>query len=395
MTSSLPDSQAWEVQYFQSSQENFAKYYLHYAHNTSDFDELENEYMNLWEAAVYLRTIQNRNLLIDLHEKLHTFMDLRGHWTDSLTILDWAIEGATELDDRTAVARFSHDKADILNQRGNFKEAEKYYIKSEQIYADLSNTEMALRSQHMRSMVVRAQGYLEAAEQLSEAVIRDAEKQGLFAWLAHPYYVRALIARDKGLYDQARHWIEQSIPKLTSPDDKVMVAQCYHFLGELAFLQQKYEDAQEFLKISLQRSEEVGILRRISATKRLLGDVARAKQDYAISLSYYLDALQVLEDLGDRPQISRTLFSLGQLAFAQRIWSDAISYFVRAKQSYRNLNDPRGIVAACFFLMRLYFRQGHWQWAVNEMIDGVLSGLRGRLVSPAIITGALKRWGKW
>ena len=103
----------------------------------------------------------------------------------------------------------------------------------------------------------------------------------------------------------------------------------------------------------------------------------------------------MLEDLGDRPQISRTLFSLGQLAFAERLWVESVSYFVRAKHSYQNLRDPRGIVAACFFLMRLYFRQGHWLWAVNEMIDGIIAGLDGRLVSPAVIVGALKRWGKW
>lgn len=395
MKQATRDSEPWELQYFQSSQEQFANYYLHYAQSTSAFDDLEIEYLNLRETAAYLRTIQNHNLLIDLHEKLHNFMDLRGHWADSLTILDWAIDAAGELNDRTALARFTHDKADILNQGGNFKEAETLYIKSEQIYIEISNIEMALRSRHMRSMVVRAQGHLESAEQISESVIHDAEKQGLIAWLAHPYYVRALIARDKGLYDQARHWIEQSIPKLTHPEDRVMVAQCNHFLGELAFLQRDYDEAQKFLKISLQISEEVGILRRIAATKRLLGDVARAKQDYAASLSYYQDALHVLDDLGDRPQISRTLFSLGQLAFAEMLWEEAVSCFVRAKHSYQNLNDPRGIVAACFFLMRLYFRQGHWVLAVNEMIDGIIAGLKGRLVSPAVIVGALKRWGKW
>ena len=389
------DSKPWELQYFQSSQEQFANYYLQYAQNTPAFDELEIEYLNLRETAAYLRTIQNHNLIIGLHEKLHTFMDLRGHWVDSLTFLDWAIDAAAELNDRTALARFTHDKADILNQGGNFKEAEALYIKSERIYIELSNIEMALRSRHMRSMVARAQGHLEAAEQLSESVIQDAEKQGLIAWLAHPYYVRALIARDKGIYDQARHWIEQSIPKLIRSEDKVMVAQCNHFLGELAFLQRDYDEAQKFLQISLQLSEEVGILRRIAATKRLSGDVARAKQDYSASLSYYQDALHMLEKLGDRPQISRTLFSLGQLAFAERLWGEAVSYFARAKHSYQNLNDPRGIVAACFFLMQLYFRQGHWLWAVNEMIDGIIAGLKGRLVSLSVIVGALKRWEKW
>ena len=79
---------------------------------------------------------------------------------------------------------------------------------------------MALRSRHMRSMVVRARGHLEQAENLCKSVIANAEQLELFQWLAHPYYVRALIARDRGKYDRAEHGYNKACKNCRKPRNK-------------------------------------------------------------------------------------------------------------------------------------------------------------------------------
>lgn len=385
----------WESSYFENARAQFAAYFLRFVQTENDQTLLEMEYPNLIEAVSYYRNMGDHRNLILLRDKLHPFMDLRGHWTDSITLFTWVIDSASAMNDWANFARFTHDKADILNQSGEFKEAEALYKESERIYSDIDKPEMALRSRHMRSMVVRARGDLEQAEKLCESVIADAEKQRLFQWLAHPYYVRALIARDKGSYDQAKYWIEEGLQKLSGTEERTEIAQYYHFLGELAFLQMDYENAVSFLQTSLKISEEIGILRRIAATKRMLGDVDRLQHEYENAQDYYLDALTIVQELGDRPQICRTLLSLGQLEYERNSNVAAINYLKQAKSSYQMLGDARGVVATCFLLLRVYLHRGNWLFAANELADGFVAGFRGGLISYPIIIGALKRWRKW
>jgi tetratricopeptide (TPR) repeat protein len=216
----------WESSFFERAREQFAAYFLRLAQTTKDQTLLETEYPNFIMAATYFWNTSNHAKLILLRDKLYAFMDLRGHWGDSINFLNWAIDAASEMNDWKNVARFTHDKADILNQSGAFEEAESLYKKSERMYWDMNNAEMALRSRHMRSMVVRARGNLEQAEDLCESVIADAEQLGLFQWLAHPYYVRALIARDRGQYSQAEHWIQQSLQKLSETAEQTPAWRC-------------------------------------------------------------------------------------------------------------------------------------------------------------------------
>jgi len=395
MTFRTQEAGDWAQPFFESSRSQFADYFLRFVQGSVDFSELESEYPNLMETASFLNDIKDYDRLVRLHEKIQPFLDLQGHWQDSLALLDWAIESAAKLGDQITVARFTHDKADILNQGGSFREARDLYQKSEDTYLDLSNLEMALRSRHMRSMVVRAMGHLREAQKINESVVFEAEKQGLHAWLAHPYYVRALIDRDLGKYDQARDWIERSLPKLEQSADGAMIAQCFHFLGELALLEGDHEGAQVLLETSLKQSEQVGILRRVAATKRLLGDVARSRRDYTAAYDYYQSSLRMLLELGDHPQISRVFFSMAQLEYEQKNWDQASSLFIQAKQSYRYLNDPRGIVGASFFLMRIFTGRGKLTLAANEFFDCLIEGYKGGLFSWQIALGAVKRWGKW
>jgi hypothetical protein len=55
---------------------------------------------------------------------------------------------------------------------------------------------MAMKSRHMRSLAVRAQRRLNEARQLCESTICESLKLGQHRWLAHPFYVLALLARD-------------------------------------------------------------------------------------------------------------------------------------------------------------------------------------------------------
>jgi hypothetical protein len=103
------DASNWESSFFESARAQFAAYYLKFAQTVNDQTLLEMEYPNLIEIASYFRNKSDHHNLILLHDHLHPFMDLRGHWRDSIALLTWTIDAAVAMNDLENLARFTHD----------------------------------------------------------------------------------------------------------------------------------------------------------------------------------------------------------------------------------------------------------------------------------------------
>jgi tetratricopeptide (TPR) repeat protein len=382
--------------HFHQTGQHFADYFLRFADDhRNDWQELEAEYANLLITAQHCRNIDSHSNLVTLRDVLQPHLDLHGRWDDSLMLNEWVIAAAQSGGDQISVARFTHDRADILNQRGEYRQAEHLYQFSEEAYLALGEVEMALRSRHMRALVIRAQGRLIEAGRLCEATIVDALHLGLHRWLAHPLYVQALLARDWGDFQRARHCIEESLDCLTGSDELSMIAGCHHFLGELAFLEGHLAEARARLEKSLQLSRQVGILRRVAATQRLLGDVARAEGQHNEAHRLYREAFTVATRLGDRPQQARILLSRAQLASSLGHRREAIDLLQNANSTYRDIGDPRGVIGASLLLARLYMRQGQIRLAMRLGRTTFRVACAARLLRPRMLIGIVQRRGKW
>ena len=112
-------------------------------------------------------------------------------------------------------------------------------------------------------MVVRAQGRTTEAQQLCQSIVTEARKLQLGSWLAHPLYVLALFARDRGDFHQAATLAEESITLLSGTQEDAMVGQCHTFLGELALRQGDLTKARTHLEASLQLVQKASALRQI------------------------------------------------------------------------------------------------------------------------------------
>ena len=128
-------------------------------------------------CTLRIETILDR--VIAVRDVLRPHLDAHGFLADSITLDDWAIAAAQAQGEMTSVARFMHDKADTLNQRGEYFAAEQLYRESETRYLALGQPAIALRSRHMRALVIRAQGRMAEAEELCQTTISDARREGL------------------------------------------------------------------------------------------------------------------------------------------------------------------------------------------------------------------------
>lgn len=352
-----PRQQRYLALFYQARQ-RFNDYFLEYAlDHRDDWPALEAEQVNLLAAAHCFWEVNAAPELFRLRDALQPYLDLQGYWSESLRLNDWAIVVAERSDDLLNVARFTHDRADILHQRGDYEQAGHLYQVSEQLFLHLGQPGTALKSRHMQALVRRAQGRWTDAERLCESVITEAQRQDLHTWLAHPLYVKALLARDRGHLDQARRCIEASLDRLAGSDELAMIAQCQHFLGDLTLRQGELVQARAWLTESLRLSEDVGILRRVATTRWRLGDVAQAEGNVTEADEWYVQAFELATRLGDRPQQARILLSRSRLAAGLGKPEVAIRYAHRTLVMYEGIGDPRGTVTTSFWLARLHWRQ--------------------------------------
>ena len=164
---------------------------------SNNYEALEDELPTLWEVAQKSYQRKAWKVVLAFQDALRPFLDRRGYWSRSLMLNGWAIEAAQALADEISLVRCTHDRADILHQQGNYHEAERLYQRCEAGYRTLGEHAMAMKSRHMRSLAVRGQGRFIEAKQLCESTIREAHELGQDQWLAHPFYVLALLARDQ------------------------------------------------------------------------------------------------------------------------------------------------------------------------------------------------------
>src|SRR6266581_3997445 len=143
--------QSANVAFFQQAWDKAITTRLSFAQRESNNSQaLEYELPNLWEAVQKSYQRKAWEFVVAFQDALRPFLDRRGHWSQSLTLNGWACEGAQASTDEISVVRFTHDRADILQQQGKYHEAEGLYQRCEAGYHALGEHTMAIKSRHMR-----------------------------------------------------------------------------------------------------------------------------------------------------------------------------------------------------------------------------------------------------
>jgi tetratricopeptide (TPR) repeat protein len=364
------DDEVEAVAFFDQALSKAIWYRLSLAQREKDHHEiLARELPNLWETVCQSYQQKQWPMISAFRDALQGFLDLQGYWTQSLTLNKWACEAAQKSGETLNEIRWTHDRADILHQRGDYREAETLYTFCEEKARSLDNNVLALTSRNKRALCVRAQGRISEAEQLCQTAIDEARQLGLKHWIANPLYTRALLIRDKGDFKQAEQCIEEGLYAV-DPNDIALIAHFHHFLGEVAFLLKHQDKARSHLVKSIQLSEQAGIVRRVAATKRLLGDLERSEGNNEAAEKLYNEALTIVSRIEDLPVYARLLLSKAKLKMQIKQTQEAIVLLKGAITSYQKVGDARSVGGVSLLLMLQYLRQGHL-WSV------ILVGLRG------------------
>jgi tetratricopeptide (TPR) repeat protein len=390
ITSSQQDGSA--IIFFHQSPTKAATYRLALARQAAqDRHGSEQDMPNIWLAVQECYRRKEWLLLISFREILQPFLDNRGDWEHCLDLLSWVYTAATEIGDVSMAARCLHDQADMLNQQGRYHDAEERYLAAERAYQVAGAVDTEIKSRHMRSMVIRAQGQLNKAAALNASVIAEAQTLGLGRWLAHPFYVHGLLARDHNDLAEARRSVTQSLTFLEATDEIAMIAQCHHFLGEISLLEDNLEIARTELEVALRLSQQVGIMRRIAATQRLLGDLALMEGRDNDAECIYREALDRAGSIGDQPQIARILLAQSYV-LARHGQTIQIGEVLRGAQAiYEQIGDRRGVTVALALRARQELRQKHIGQALALVLRALSAAGRANLLRPHLLLGMWRR----
>jgi tetratricopeptide (TPR) repeat protein len=382
------------ISFFQQSSVKAATYRLSLARRArhgQDMHIFEQDFPNIWHAVQDCYERKDWSRVLSFRDILQPLLDNRGAWDQCLVLLAWTYEATCSIGDSTAAAGCLHDQGDILNQRGQYREAEEHYRAAEQAYGGIGAADVAIKSRHMRSMVVRAQGRLNEAMQLSESVIVEAKALALGRWLAHPLYVRGLLARDINDFVEARRCVMDGLALLEATDELVMIAQCHHFLGEVALLEGNLTLARTELEHSLELSQQVGILRRIATTKRLLADLALRQGRLVDADCLYREAMDIAGQLGDQSQLARILLARSQLLASLGQKGHARDLLRSAYTIYEQIGDQRGATITSAILAWQEFLQWHVVTSVSLMLRTGRFAWQAKLIRPRVLMGLWRR----
>jgi tetratricopeptide (TPR) repeat protein len=281
----------------------------------------------------------------------------------SRSLNKWAYEAAQALGDTLTAIRFTHNRADLLQRQRNYCEAVRLYQQCEEGYRSLGENEMALKSRHMRSLAVRAQGRLRAARQLCLSVIDEGYSRGLDQWLAHPFYILALLARDQKKFQEAELLIQESLSRLKGTEDLAMIAQCHRFRGSVALLQRDFVKARAELETSLSLCGLYGTI----ATQRLLGNVARAEGRYDEAKTSYEEALAIANQLNDLYEVARLLTEQAKLMTHAGKQETAIHLFRGAISTFQAIGNTKEVIEISPLLVWLSLRRRRWGQALQTV----------------------------
>jgi len=214
-----------------------------------------------------------------------------------MKISDYLLKKATN--DSQKAFLFS-EKANLHYMLGEYKEAEKYYTQSLELFESLG------------------------------------DKQGI----AYSLHQLGMLQQDQGNYKEAEKYYTQSLELKKSLEDKQGIARSLGQLGNLQYLQGSYKEAEKYYTQSLELFESLGDKRGIAHSLHQLGMLQQDQGNYKEAEKYYTQSLELKKSLGDKQGIARSLHQLGMILESKESYEEAEKYYINSLGILLELNSP-------------------------------------------------------
>ncbi len=363
------------IQYF----EIFAR--THTEPTINNLNHLEEEKVNFFTAIDLAFELENWKSAFSISQNLAEFLDIRGHWADSISNSTKLLNLAKELNDLNFESCFINslgvvyvnqgetNKAEICfnealkidrklgNQsniatslgnlaiaaidQGEIEKAEQLYNESLEIYRKLGDQlEIARTLNNIGSLAIN-KGEIEEANQLYNESLEIKRKLGDQSGIAVSLHGLASLASDKGEIEKAEQLYNESLEIYKKLGDKSGIAFLLNSIGELYFLKGEIDDSENYCRESLEICEKLEHAEATNENKRLLGQIFQSRGDLATAENYYRESLDGSRKIGYQWQIALTLKEFASLAEAKGEKKTAIEYLDEALEIFEKIGSPK------------------------------------------------------
>ncbi|CAN3978466.1 hypothetical protein KPATCC21470_1089 [Kitasatospora purpeofusca] len=293
--------------------------------------------------------------------------------------------GAEQLDE---LADCHQRLGGIAVDRGDFGEAEEWYLRSQALLERLGDVEGLAIGHHQLGVIAQRLGRPDDAERLVRQALDLferlgetgraaachhrlgvlAEEQGRFED-AHGCFGRALaavratavgavadlsvaaelhhrlaaVAAELGRLDEAEDWCERALDLAEESGSRAGAADAHHRLGVLAAARERFAEAEARYRKALEIRQDLGDLAGTALGEHQLGLVATQRGDLAEAERRHTRALSLREELGDRVGVSAGHHQLGLTAQAGGRAADAEARYRKALEVSHRIGDTPGL----------------------------------------------------
>jgi tetratricopeptide (TPR) repeat protein len=286
--------------------QRFVAYFLAYAAahaqpTPEDYDALEAERENLLAAMDYAYTAEDWQSVMGLGDAVGLaggFVVVRGYWDEAIKRGRQAWEAARHTRDEWAIARFSHNLANMHESRGDYEQARRLYQESLEIEKKLGSQAGIAYTLGQLGNIAYAQGDYKQARQNYEKVREISERLGDRSSIAGSLHQLGMLAQDQGDYDQARRLYQESLDIEQKLGNQAGIASTLHELGRLAHNQGDYDQGRRLYQESLDIKQKLGNQAGIARSLHQLGRLAEIAGNSAEARRLFQESLVIFEKLG-------------------------------------------------------------------------------------------------
>jgi predicted ATPase/DNA-binding CsgD family transcriptional regulator len=297
-------------------------------------DRLEREHDNLRAAIQWLLeqegTQEGREMAWRLGGALLQFWDVRGHWSEGWSFLEWAL-AAREGVAASEQAQMLRVAGRMALYRDDYERAEMLCEESLVLCRQLGDIQGIAHSLHLLAWAARERGNWTEANSLFEEALALRRRLGNKEDIAWSLFGLArVLFFSQGDLAKVLALLEEGLALCRGVGHKSGIAWALSYLGE-GFLQQgETAQARLLLEESVALSREIGNRRSKAESLFVLGRVAKSLGDYAAARAYYEESLAIRREVGNNLSISSYLEGLadvvaarGDPAWAARLWGIA------------------------------------------------------------------------
>jgi tetratricopeptide (TPR) repeat protein len=326
----------------------------------------EQAYQSITLAEATARETENQELLSRVYHQRATLLETRGDLDGAMRLYERSLASDESLGDVRGTSATLHQMAGVLVTRGDLDGAMRLYEQSLAIKERLGDVRGTSATLHQMAGVLVTRGDLDGAMRLYEQSLASDESLGDVRGTSATLHQMAGVLVTRGDLDGAMRLYEQSLASDESLGDVRGTSATLHQMAGVLVTRGDLDGAMRLYEQSLASDESLGDVRGTSATLHQMAGVLVTRGDLDGAMRLYEQSLASDESLGDVRGTSATLHQMAGVLVTRGDLDGAMRLYEQSLAIKESLGDVRGKSATLVMMAQIQFARGDHETALRN-----------------------------